>query len=77
MRIRARQMTFGKYPVEEMNTKLYILWGHNPEQSDFPLHVALRENLAKGSKEASSRSNNRRSNPLLRSHLKTPSCGRG
>jgi anaerobic selenocysteine-containing dehydrogenase len=50
MRIRARQMTFGKYPVEEMNTKLYILWGHNPEQSDFPLHIALRENLAKGSK---------------------------
>jgi len=50
MRIRARQMTFGKYPVEEMNTKLYVLWGHNPEQSDFPLHFALRENLAKGSK---------------------------
>jgi anaerobic selenocysteine-containing dehydrogenase len=50
MRIRARQMTFGKYPVEEMNTKLYVLWGHNPEQSDFPLHLAIRENLAKGSK---------------------------
>ena len=50
MRIRARQMTFGKYPVEEMNTKLYVLWGHNPEQSDFPLHLALEENLAKGSK---------------------------
>ena len=50
MRIRARQMTFGKYPVEEMDTKLYVLWGHNPEQSDFPLHIALRENLAKGSK---------------------------
>lgn len=50
MRIRARQMTFGKYPVEEMNTKLYVLWGHNPEQSDFPLFLALKENLAKGSK---------------------------
>ena len=50
MRIRARQMTFGKYPVEEMNTKLYVLWGHNPEQSDFPLSLAIRENLAKGSK---------------------------
>jgi len=50
MRIRARQMTFGKYPVEEMDTRLYILWGHNPEQSDFPLHLAIRENLAKGSK---------------------------
>ena len=50
MRIRARQITFGKYPVEEMNTKLYVLWGHNPEQSDFPLQMALEENLAKGSK---------------------------
>jgi anaerobic selenocysteine-containing dehydrogenase len=50
MRIRARQMTFGKYPVEEMSTRLYVLWGHNPEQSDFPLHLAIRENLAKGSK---------------------------
>lgn len=50
MRIRARQMTFGKYPVEEMDTKLYVLWGHNPEQSDFPLYLAIQENLAKGSK---------------------------
>ena len=50
MRIRSRQMTFGKYPVEEMDTKLYVLWGHNPEQSDFPLHLAIQENLAKGSK---------------------------
>ena len=50
MRIRARQMTFGKYPVEEMDTQLYILWGHNPEQSDFPLQMAIQENLAKGSK---------------------------
>ncbi len=50
MRIRARQMTFGKYPVEEMNTKLYVLWGHNPEQSDFPLNLALEENLPKGVK---------------------------
>jgi anaerobic selenocysteine-containing dehydrogenase len=50
MRIRARQMTFGKYPVEEMDSKLYILWGHNPEQSDFPLNLAIQENLAEGSK---------------------------
>jgi anaerobic selenocysteine-containing dehydrogenase len=50
MRIRARQMTFGKYPVEERDTKLYVLWGHNPEQSDFPLSLAIQENLAKGSK---------------------------
>src|SRR4030042_5720004 len=50
MRIRARQMTFGKYPVEEMNTKLYVVWGHNPEQSDFPLLLSIQENLKKGSK---------------------------
>jgi anaerobic selenocysteine-containing dehydrogenase len=43
-------MTFGKYPVEEMNTKLYVLWGHNPEQSDFPLLLSIQENLKKGSK---------------------------
>ncbi len=50
MRIRARQMTFGKYPVEEMDSKLYVLWGHNPEQSDFPLHLAIQRNLPKGAK---------------------------
>ncbi len=50
MRIRARQMTFGKYPVEEMDTQLYVLWGHNPEQSDFPLYLAIQENLKKGSR---------------------------
>jgi anaerobic selenocysteine-containing dehydrogenase len=50
MRIRARQITFGKYPVEEMNTKLYVLWGHNPDESDFPLTLAIEENLPKGSK---------------------------
>jgi anaerobic selenocysteine-containing dehydrogenase len=50
MRIRVRQMTFGRYPIEEMDSNLYILWGHNPEESDFPLKFALRENLAKGAK---------------------------
>ncbi len=50
MRIRARQITFGKYPVEEKDSKLYVLWGHNPEQSDFPLHLAIQENLPKGAK---------------------------
>jgi len=50
MRIRTRQMTFGKYPTEEMDSNLYILWGHNPDTSDFPLRMALDENLAKGAK---------------------------
>jgi anaerobic selenocysteine-containing dehydrogenase len=50
MRIRTRQVTFGKYPTEELDSNLYILWGHNPEHSDFPLKLALEENLPKGAK---------------------------
>ncbi len=50
MRIRARQITFGKYPVEELDSPLYILWGHNPHASDFPLQLAIERNLEKGSK---------------------------
>jgi anaerobic selenocysteine-containing dehydrogenase len=50
MRIRTRQITFGKYPTEELDSSLYILWGHNPEESDFPLQLALEENLKKGAK---------------------------
>ena len=50
MRIRTRQMTFGKYPTEELDSNLYILWGHNPEASDFPLKLALERNLKKGAK---------------------------
>ena len=50
MRIRTRQITFGKYPTEELDSNLYILWGHNPEESDFPLSLALEENLKKGAK---------------------------
>jgi anaerobic selenocysteine-containing dehydrogenase len=50
MRIRARQITFGKYPVEELNSKLYLLWGHNPAASDFPLTLAMEENIRKGAK---------------------------
>jgi anaerobic selenocysteine-containing dehydrogenase len=50
MRIRTRQITFGKYPTEELDSKLYILWGHNPDESDFPLRLAIEENLKKGAK---------------------------
>ncbi|MCL6448885.1 MAG: molybdopterin-dependent oxidoreductase [Armatimonadetes bacterium] len=50
MRIRSRQITFGKYPVEEMDSPLYVLWGHNPAASDFPLSLAIEENLKKGSR---------------------------
>ena len=50
MRIRTRQITFGKYPTEELDSNLYVLWGHNPDASDFPLKLALERNLAQGSK---------------------------
>jgi anaerobic selenocysteine-containing dehydrogenase len=50
MRIRTRQMTFGRYPTEEPDANLYILWGHNPDQSDFPLKFMMKKNLKKGAK---------------------------
>ncbi len=50
MRFRARQFTFGKYLVEEMDSNLYILWGHNPASSDLPLALAIKENMRKGAK---------------------------
>ncbi len=50
MRIRTRQITFGKYPTEELDSNLYVLWGHNPDESDFPLQLAIEENLKKGAK---------------------------
>jgi len=50
MRIRTRQITFGKYPTEELDSNLYVIWGHNPDASDFPLKLALERNLEKGSK---------------------------
>jgi len=50
MRIRTRQMTFGKYPTEEPDSNLYILWGHNPDQSDFPLKFFIKKNRKRGAK---------------------------
>ncbi len=50
MRIRTRQLTFGRYPVEEPESNLYILWGHNPDQSDFPLKFFLQKNIKRGAK---------------------------
>jgi len=50
MRIRCRQITFGSYPVEELDSNLYVLWGHNPAASDFPLSMAIKKNRLKGAK---------------------------
>ena len=50
MRIRSRQITFGKYPTEELDSNLYVLWGHNPEESDLPLRQSMERNLKEGSR---------------------------
>lgn len=50
MRIRTRQLTFGKYPTEEPDSNLYVLWGHNPDASDFPLKFIMKKNLKKGAR---------------------------
>jgi anaerobic selenocysteine-containing dehydrogenase len=50
MRIRTRQLTFGRYLAEAMDSNLYVLWGHNPDASDFPLRLALKEALKKGAR---------------------------
>jgi len=50
-RILARQITFGRYPVEEpMNANCIILWGRNPDASYWPLGRMIRERIAKGAK---------------------------
>ncbi|MDD3653950.1 MAG: molybdopterin-dependent oxidoreductase [Desulfotomaculaceae bacterium] len=51
-RILARQITFGRYPVEQpRNAKLIILWGHNPDESYFVIGNEIRERLKKNEVE--------------------------
>jgi len=48
-RILARQITFGRYPVEEpFNADCIILWGHNPEESYYPQGLKIRKMLEEG-----------------------------
>jgi anaerobic selenocysteine-containing dehydrogenase len=50
-RILARQITFGRYPVEEpMNANCFILWGRNPDASYFPIGRMIRERVREGAK---------------------------
>ncbi len=50
-RILARQITFGRYPVEEpKNANCIILWGRNPDQSYFPIGRQVRERVKNGAK---------------------------
>ncbi len=50
MRLRTRQLTFGKVLTEEYDSNLYVLWGHNPDSSDLPLKIHMAENRRKGAK---------------------------
>lgn len=50
-RILARQITFGRYPVEEpVNANCIILWGRNPDESYFPVGMRVRERVQAGAK---------------------------
>ena len=50
-RILARQITFGRYPVEEPEkANCIILWGHNPDASYFMTAKRIREGVKKGLK---------------------------
>jgi len=50
-RIQARQITFGRYPVENpRNAKCIILWGHNPDGSYFPQGMRIREAIQDGAR---------------------------
>lgn len=50
-RILARQITFGRYPVEEpVNANCIILWGRNPDASYFPVGRQVRERVRNGAK---------------------------
>jgi anaerobic selenocysteine-containing dehydrogenase len=50
-RILARQITFGRYPVEELqNANCIIVWGHNPDASYFIHGRQIRKRLKEGLK---------------------------
>ncbi len=50
-RILARQITFGRYPVEEpVNANCILLWGRNPDESYWPVGRQVRERVEKGAK---------------------------
>ena len=50
-RILARILTFGTFPTEDLEgTKCVILWGHNPDESRFPVARQVRKAMAEGGK---------------------------
>ncbi|MDF9408719.1 MAG: Acetylene hydratase [Pelotomaculum sp. PtaB.Bin013] len=47
-RILARQLTFGRYPLDDpKDSRCIVLWGHNPDGSKGMLGELIREKLAK------------------------------
>jgi anaerobic selenocysteine-containing dehydrogenase len=50
-RILARILTFGTFPSEDLeNTKCVMLWGHNPDESRFPVARQIRKAMREGAK---------------------------
>jgi anaerobic selenocysteine-containing dehydrogenase len=50
-RILSRILTFGTFPSEDIeNTKCVILWGHNPDESRFPVARQIRKAVEEGAK---------------------------
>lgn len=51
-RILARLLTFGTFPSEDINedTKCILLWGHNPDESRFPVARQIRDAQKRGAK---------------------------
>jgi anaerobic selenocysteine-containing dehydrogenase len=50
-RILSRQITFGRYPVEEpTKADCIILWGRNPDESYWPVGQQVRDRVAAGAK---------------------------
>ncbi|MCX8205354.1 MAG: molybdopterin-dependent oxidoreductase [Candidatus Nezhaarchaeota archaeon] len=50
-RILARQLTFGKYLVEDLeNANCIVLWGHNPESSNHPWAKLIHERVDAGAR---------------------------
>lgn len=50
-RIQARILTFGTFPSEDLeNTKCVVLWGHNPDESRFPVARQIRKAMGEGAK---------------------------
>ncbi len=48
-RILARQITFGRYPLDDPKlSRLIVLWGHNPDGAKGMLGELIRERLGKG-----------------------------